>query len=637
MAARTRRHFTPFKKGEKVWLEARNLKRKVANPKFAPKREGPFTISDVLSPITYRLRLPRTWNIHLVFHASLLSPYRENSVHGPNFPKPPPDLIAGEEEYEIDRILRHRGTPRNRSFLIRWKGYTAEEDSWIPEANLSHATEILKEYKDLHPQAFPPRIALVSTFHPGQPDPEKIRPPSSSSYPSSHCHRQATRISCQLSAPEVLGSRNPRSLVLQNSQLPLPRLLNNMPCSYSDEPDFYVKEGEDTLIAGPAAEELTRAVRISLSLQDRMCHSPITPSSPSSLQPSTIDPETNVPSSPTSTLAEPGWGERSPRTTFTNVAPNTPAPYPVVSVDVPIHGHRLVDHFLDQNDMTRMQEALRNPRLAIPIGAHLDLASPLYALYKAYLQVSRLNQVAHDLQTTGTPPSLVANVRDIRHTALGDICVALHQLGMQHFLVDLERFVKENHAALRAPPPVFGNSSTTPSASSTALTPNEITVLNRTERDFVVSQGTSPLPPSHPKYSDACFQCHHLGHIRTECPVYQCPLCLHWSPGHAQKRCPLRRPTKPKSSSSSSAATSSHPSSPEKPRPVPGPTTRGRPRHQTARITPYSNPARGRRHLTPYPRQSGSGNSAIPDPSDEEYFVEAENNITGSPRGEWGY
>ena len=158
MAARTRRRFTPFKKGEKVQLEARNLKRNVTNPKFAPKREGPFTIIDVLSPITYRLRLPRTWKIQLVFHASLLSLYHKNTVHGPNFPKPPPDLIAREEEYEIDQILRHQGTSRNRSFLIRWKGYSAEEDSWIPEANLSHATEALQEYKTLRPSAFPPRI-----------------------------------------------------------------------------------------------------------------------------------------------------------------------------------------------------------------------------------------------------------------------------------------------------------------------------------------------------------------------------------------------------------------------------------------------------------------------------------------------
>ena len=118
MAARTQQKFTPFKKGEKVWLEARNLKHSVTNPKFAPKREGPFTITKVLSPITYQLYLPKTWKIHPVFHATLLSSYRENNVHSPNFPTPSPDLIAGEEEYEIEWILRHRGSLSQRSFLI---------------------------------------------------------------------------------------------------------------------------------------------------------------------------------------------------------------------------------------------------------------------------------------------------------------------------------------------------------------------------------------------------------------------------------------------------------------------------------------------------------------------------------------
>ena len=141
-------------KGEKVWLEAQNLKCSITDPKFAPKREGPFTITKVLSPISYQLRLPKTWKIHPVFHATLLSPYRENNVHGPNFPNPPPDLIAGEEEYEIERILRHRGPPSRRSFLIQWKGYSAEEDSWIPEQDLKNAKSALTDYKKRHPTVF---------------------------------------------------------------------------------------------------------------------------------------------------------------------------------------------------------------------------------------------------------------------------------------------------------------------------------------------------------------------------------------------------------------------------------------------------------------------------------------------------
>ena len=118
MAAHTQQRFVPFKKGDKVWLEAWHLKCFITNLKFAPKREGPFTITKVLSPIMYQLCLPKIWKIHLVFYVTLLSPYHENDVHGPNFSTPPPDLIAGEEEYEIDQILCHKGSPFWRSFLI---------------------------------------------------------------------------------------------------------------------------------------------------------------------------------------------------------------------------------------------------------------------------------------------------------------------------------------------------------------------------------------------------------------------------------------------------------------------------------------------------------------------------------------
>ena len=148
------RGFTPFAKGDKVWLEARNLKRSITNPKFASKCEGPFTIVKVLSPITYQLRLPKMWKIHHTFHASLLTPYRENEVHSQNFPAPPPDLIEGEEEYEIKKILCHRGSPSTRMFLIRWKGYLAEEDSWIAERELKHAKSAPEDYKKLYPSVF---------------------------------------------------------------------------------------------------------------------------------------------------------------------------------------------------------------------------------------------------------------------------------------------------------------------------------------------------------------------------------------------------------------------------------------------------------------------------------------------------
>ena len=102
--------FSPWKTGDRVWLEATHLRINYPLRKLAPKWLGLFEILQVLSPLTYRLKLPLTWKIHDVFHASLLSSYKETPTHGPNFPSPPPDLVNSEEEYEVEKILAHQGT-----------------------------------------------------------------------------------------------------------------------------------------------------------------------------------------------------------------------------------------------------------------------------------------------------------------------------------------------------------------------------------------------------------------------------------------------------------------------------------------------------------------------------------------------
>ena len=79
--------------------------------------------------ITYQLHLPKMWKIHHMFHASLLTPCKENKVHSQNFPALLSNLIEEEEEYEIEKILCHCGSLLACMYLIQWKGYSAEEDS----------------------------------------------------------------------------------------------------------------------------------------------------------------------------------------------------------------------------------------------------------------------------------------------------------------------------------------------------------------------------------------------------------------------------------------------------------------------------------------------------------------------------
>jgi hypothetical protein len=87
-----------------------------------------------------------------VFHASLLSPYQETTAHGPNFLRPPPDLIDGEEEFEVERIISHRrhGRSRTLQYLVKWKGYPESNNTWEPAAQI-HAPDLLQAYHRKRP------------------------------------------------------------------------------------------------------------------------------------------------------------------------------------------------------------------------------------------------------------------------------------------------------------------------------------------------------------------------------------------------------------------------------------------------------------------------------------------------------
>ena len=108
-----------FRVGDQVWLDGRNVKTYHPTAKLAPKCHGPFPIRRALSTITYQLKLPEQWKIHDVFHVDLLTPYRETEFHGPNYARPPPDLVGEEEQYEVEQChdTTDRGWTRLEPFL----------------------------------------------------------------------------------------------------------------------------------------------------------------------------------------------------------------------------------------------------------------------------------------------------------------------------------------------------------------------------------------------------------------------------------------------------------------------------------------------------------------------------------------
>ena len=87
----------------------------------------------------------------------LLTPYRETQEYGPNIMHPPPDIVEGEPEYEVEAILRRHTLGRKHQYLTKWKGYTDADNTWEPATSFKNAREVLDTFLAQHPISTPKR------------------------------------------------------------------------------------------------------------------------------------------------------------------------------------------------------------------------------------------------------------------------------------------------------------------------------------------------------------------------------------------------------------------------------------------------------------------------------------------------
>jgi hypothetical protein len=94
-----------LKEKNKIYLIQRNIQTKQPNTKLDHKKLGLFKIKRIAGPINYKLVLPKTINIYLVFYISLLElillrillvPVTEIELVNPNI------------EYKIKEILDYK-------------------------------------------------------------------------------------------------------------------------------------------------------------------------------------------------------------------------------------------------------------------------------------------------------------------------------------------------------------------------------------------------------------------------------------------------------------------------------------------------------------------------------------------------
>ena len=137
--------------GDKVWLLRRNIKTTRPCDKLDYCRLGPFSISEQINPVAYRLHLPESMKVHPVFHVSLLEPYKTLDIQGRRQTPSPPIEVDNNDEFEVEEILDSRRRRNKLEYLIHWRGYDISERTWEPSRNLANASAKVRAFHQRHP------------------------------------------------------------------------------------------------------------------------------------------------------------------------------------------------------------------------------------------------------------------------------------------------------------------------------------------------------------------------------------------------------------------------------------------------------------------------------------------------------
>ena len=91
-----------------------------------------------------------TWKgVHPVFNEVLLIPFKQ-PLSSQSVIQPPPEVHPDHEDrYEVEQILDTKKFRKTQKYLVKWKGFGHEENTWEPLKNLKGSEEALAEFREL--------------------------------------------------------------------------------------------------------------------------------------------------------------------------------------------------------------------------------------------------------------------------------------------------------------------------------------------------------------------------------------------------------------------------------------------------------------------------------------------------------
>jgi len=153
-----------FTLGDMVYLDSEDIQTTRPSRKLSHHRLGPYPVESRIGRHAYRLILPPSMRrLHPVFNVVKLTLASDDPIPGRRqVPPPPPELVDGEEEYLVEKILNSRMFRRKLQYLVKWEGYGVEHNTWEYSENVDNAPEKVAEFHARNPAA--PRRILAMAF-----------------------------------------------------------------------------------------------------------------------------------------------------------------------------------------------------------------------------------------------------------------------------------------------------------------------------------------------------------------------------------------------------------------------------------------------------------------------------------------
>ena len=148
-ADRNRKEVEEYRVGDKVLISTKDFSAELmkrATKKLTEKFIGPYVVKKIVSENAVELELPASLRIHSVVNVRRIVKYREQ-VEGQKKIPPPPVEVAGKKEYEVEEILDRQEKRGKTKYLVKWRGYTAEENTWEGLENLKNAMKKVEEFE----------------------------------------------------------------------------------------------------------------------------------------------------------------------------------------------------------------------------------------------------------------------------------------------------------------------------------------------------------------------------------------------------------------------------------------------------------------------------------------------------------